>query len=64
MNLMCVGREVAFARGCKLENSPFCTYFETQVLISVGQKCTDRQTHKCAHTRLLFGTLLERRASL
>lgn len=55
MNLMCVGREIAFARGYKLGNSPFCTYFETQVLISVGQKCAGTQ----ARTRLLFGTPLE-----
>lgn len=47
MNLMCVGREIAFARGYKLGNSPFCTYLETQVLISVGQKCagTQARTH-------------------
>lgn len=52
MNLMCVGREIAFARGHKLENSPFCTYFETQVLISVGQKCTDKHANVCLHPYL------------
>lgn len=64
MNLMCVGREIAFARGYKLENSPFCTYFETQGPISIGRKCTDEQTHKGGRTHLFFGMLLERRTSL
>lgn len=54
MNLMCVGREIAFARGYKLENSPFCTYVETQVLISVGQKCTEMRTRECTHTSLIW----------
>lgn len=54
MNLMCVGREIAFARGYKLEISPFCTYFETQALISVGQKCTEMHTQQCTHTALIW----------
>lgn len=61
MNLMCVGREIAFARGYKLENSPFCTYFETQVLISVGRKRADTQA--CARASRIWDPL-ERCTSL